>query len=76
MTRDFPGGFSTPGGSFSGIPGLAGAFPAGTSGGGMSAEAILGGSREHLEFTSGAGLLRPNFLSLTSISIPLPWDKV
>ena len=76
MTRDFPGGFSTPGGSFSGIPGLAGGFPAGTIGGGMSAEAILGGSREHLEFTSGARLLRPNFLPHTSISIPLPWDKV
>ena len=76
MTRDFPGGFSTPGGSFSGIPGLAGGFPAGTIGGGMSAEAILGGSREHLELTSGAWLLRPNFLLHTSISIPLPWDKV
>jgi len=76
MMKDFPGGFSAPGGSFTGIPGAAGGFPAGISGGGMSVEAILGGSREHLEFTSGAGLLRPKFLPHTSISIPLPWDKV
>ena len=74
MTRDFAGG------SFAGVPGFTGCFPASAGGVGTSLETIRGGNREYLEFTSGVRLLCPNFCSgfvpNKSISIPLQWDKV